>query len=192
MDLLIDHVMFPVYMNNPFLEVVEKIWRGRESGRVSAEPQNAAFKGLYFLSKSFYVEYLSNVKDQPYWANSVYVVVPKEHWGYYKAPALAGEHFLVPRFGCGFTLVSPDYPHLNSRIAGDESYDGLTLLISESLKEELISIAGLRWRLPVSGKIRVQEGLFHSHDMAVIDEGSKLVAPLLQPNPFLREFLFIA
>jgi hypothetical protein len=189
MEIQIDHVMFPVYLNNAFLDVVEEIWAAKKAGKVFAQPQNAAFKGVYLQSKSFYVEYLSNVKDQPYWTNAVYVVVPKKHWAFYKSPALVDQYFLVPKFGCGYALVSPDFPYLNSMTAGSNSYDGLTLLISEALKKEVLSIAGLNWSLPESGKIQVHGSLVHVHDIAVIDEKSKLVAPLLQPNPLLREFL---
>ena len=181
--------MFPIYLNNPFLDIVEKIWTEQRSGKVFNQPQNAAFKGVYLQSKSFYVEYLSNVKDQPYWSNAVYVVVPQKHWGYYDKPALLDEHFLLPKFGCGYTLVSPDFPYLNSLSAREQHYDGLTLLISEALKLELLSIAGLQWRLPDSGKVRVHKNLIHVHDMAVVNEKSQLVAPLLQPNPLLREYL---
>ena len=104
MELAIDHVMFPVYYNNPFLELVEDIWKERKLGKVFTGPQNASFKAVYLRSKGFYVEYLSNTKSEPYWSNAVCVVVPKKHWGYYNAPALLTEHFLTPKFGCGFGL----------------------------------------------------------------------------------------
>ena len=189
MELVVDHVMFPVYYNNPFLDLVEDIWRERKLGRVFSGPQNSSFKGVYLQSKSFYVEYLSNTKSEPYWSNAVYVVVPKKYWGYYTAPALLSEHFLVPKFGCGYSIISPDYPHLTKVIARDESYDGLAVLISKALEKELLQLAGQQWVLPESRKIRVHDSLTHVHDIAVIDEKSRLVAPLLQANPLMRDLL---
>jgi hypothetical protein len=52
----------------------------------------------------------------------------------------------------------------------------------------LLNIGGQKWVLPSNGKIRVHEKLHHVHEIAVINEKSKLVAPLLHPNPLLREF----
>jgi hypothetical protein len=189
MELQLDHVMFPVYFNNQFLNVVEQVWKGQSSGRVVQMPQYPAFKHVLHFSKSFYVEYLSTVQSEPYWSNAVYVVVPKQYWGFYKSPALITEHFLIPQFGLGFQIVSPQFPHLNSVEAKGESYDGFTLLISKALEESLLSIGGQKWVLPSNGKIRVHEKLHHVHEIAVINEKSKIVAPILQPNPVLREFL---
>jgi hypothetical protein len=178
MELQLDHVMFPVYFNNQFLNIVEQVWKDQLSGRVFQMPQYPAFKHVLHFSKSFYVEYLSTVQSEPYWSNAVYVVVPKQYWGFYKSPALVTEHFLIPQFGSGFQIVSPQFPHL----------DGFTLLISKALEESLLNIGGQKWVLPSNGKIRVHEKLHHVHEIAVINEKSKLVAPLLHPNPLLREF----
>jgi hypothetical protein len=188
MELQLDHVMFPVYFNNQFLNIVEQVWKDQSSGRVVQMPQYPAFKHVLHFSKSFYVEYLSTVQSEPYWSNAVYVVVPKQYWGFYKSPVLVTEHFLIPQFGSGFQIVSPQFPHLNSVQAKGESYDGFTLLISKALEESLLNIGGQKWVLPSNGKIRVHEKLHHVHEIAVINEKSKLVAPLLQPNPVLREF----
>ena len=160
-------------------------------GRVFSQPPTPSFKSIYFQSKSFYVEYLSNVESQPYWSNAVYVVVPKRFWSHYKNPAFVNEHFLIPFFGCGYQLVSPDYPYPNTTLAKAKNvdYDGFVLLISRALESELLSIGGAQWSLPENGKVRVHEKLLHVHDMAVIDKNSKLVAPILQPNPILREYL---
>jgi hypothetical protein len=188
MELQLDHVMFPVYFNNSFLNIVEQVWKGQSSGRVVQMPQYPAFKHVLHFSKSFYVEYLSTVQSEPYWSNAVYVVVPKQYWSFYKSPALVTEHFLIPEFGSGFQIVSPQFPHLNSVEAKGESYDGFTLLISKALEESLLNIGGQKWVLPSNGKIRVHEKLHHVHEIAVINEKSKIVAPILQPNPVLREF----
>lgn len=188
MELKIDHVMFPIYANNSFLEIIEAEWKERTSGKVYSQPQNDFFKGVYLRAKSFYVEYLSNVESQPYWSNAIYVVVPTKYWSYYKNPAMRTEHFLVPYFGSGFQLVSPDYPNLNEKTSDEETYDGLTILISSALEKELLNIGGQKWILPQSGKIEVHKGLVHPHDIVVINEKSKLVAPLYEANPILRDY----
>jgi hypothetical protein len=189
MELIIDHVMFPVYMNNDYLAVAKEVWESHEAGDVAMAEQGPSFKGLYNRSKSFYVEYLSTVRNEPYWSNAIYLVVPNEHWDYYENPAIRTDHFLIPRFGSGFQLVSPDFPHLNSKLATNVEYDGFTLLISKALETELMNIGGLTWSMPGNGKLRVHEGLHHLHDMAVINEGNKIVAPVLEANPLLREYL---
>lgn len=188
MELIIDHVMFPVYLNNALLERVEPNWKERNAGKVFTQPQNRSFKGLYMSSKSFYVEYLSTVETEPYWSAAIYVIVPNEYWDAYESPALKTDHFLIPSFGSGYQLLSPSFPHLNSEVSKEESYDGLTILISKALEQELLNIGGKKWRLPANGKVRVHEGLHHLHDIAVIDENEKIVAPLLEANPVLREF----
>ncbi len=191
--LVIDHVSFPVYNNNAFLDAVTENWMARSLGTIHQQPQNPAFKAVSLLNPSFYVEVLSNTAQQPYWSNQVYVVVDKALWKQYEKPALVTEHFLVPAFGCGYALVNPAYPHLNTTLPrGSEtgkSTAQIRLLISPTLAQDLSSIAGQSWRLPDNGSVIVHPGLLHAHDMAVIDDKQKLVAPILQPNPLLREFL---
>lgn len=188
-ELVIDHVMFPVYLNNPFLKVVKKSWEKHKVGKVDIGPQNASYKGVFFASKSFYVEHLSNVKSEPYWSNAVYLAVPKKYWSYYKSPALVTKNFLVPYFGCGYQLINPDYKYINSKVSKGVAYDGFTLLISEALRKEIVNVAGQKWSLPSNGKVRVHEKLIRVNEMAVINEKSELIAPLYQSNPILREFL---
>jgi hypothetical protein len=188
-ELVIDHVMFPVYLNNSFLKVVKKSWEKHKVGKVDIGPQNSSYKGVFFGSKSFYVEHLSNVKSQPYWSNAVYLAVPKKYWSYYKNPALVTKNFLVPYFGCGYQLINPDYKYINSKVSKGLSYDGFTLLISEALRKEIVNVAGQKWSLPSNGKVRVHEKLIRVNEMAVINEKSELIAPLYQPNPILRELL---
>lgn len=186
MQLQIDHIMFPVYFNNALLGLVEETWKGKAIGRVFTQAQNAVFKAVYLQSKSFYVEHLSTVESEPYWSNTLYVVAPKEFWSYYTEPALRTEHFLVPRFGCGYALVSLEFPYLHSSLP-EQSYDGLSILISPALEAELKTLAGIAWELP--SNVRVHNGLHHGHDMVVVDGNSKVVAPLYQANPLLREYL---
>ncbi len=188
MELEIDHVMMPVYFNNALLEHVEQTWKDKQSGKVFTQPQNDFFKGVYLQSKSFYVEYLSTVDTQPYWSSAVFFVVPEKYWDHYENPAIRNDYFLVPYFGSGYQLVSPDFPHLNRINAAQESYDGLQILISAALEKEILTIGGQQWTLPANGKLTVHEGLAHRHDIVVIDEHSKLVAPILEANPILRDF----
>jgi len=188
MELTIDHVMIPVYLNDTLLEFVEHNWANRKLGKVFSEPPGNSFRGLYLKSKSFYVEYLSTVETEPYWSSAIYLVVPNEYWDAYKKPAMRNDHFLIPSFGSGYQLVSPTFPHLNTIVSKDESYDGLTILISKALEQELLTIGGKQWVLPKNGKIRVHEELHHLHDIAVIDERNKIVAPLFEANPVLRGF----
>jgi len=188
MELEIDHVMIPVYFNNDLLEFIEHDWKKRKSGKVFTQPQNDNFKGVYLPSKNFYVEYLSSVETEPYWSSAIFLVVPNKYWDFYKEPAIRSEFFLIPSFGSGYQLVSPSFPYLNSIVSKEESYDGLTILISKALERHLLSIGGQRWTLPKNGKIRVHEGLHHLHDIAVIDEHNKIVAPLFEANPVLREY----
>jgi hypothetical protein len=92
----------------------------------------------------------------------------------------------MPRFGCGYSLVSPEFPHLHSSLP-EQNYDGLSILISSALEAELKTLAGRAWSLPPN--VRVHDGLHHAHDMVVVDGESKVVAPLHQANPLLREYL---
>ncbi len=186
MQLQVDHIMFPVYFNNAFLAFVEENWKLKGVGRVFSEPQNDAFKGVYLQGRSFYVEYLSTVESEPYWSNALCVVVPRELWRYYAKPDLQSEHFLVPKFGCGFSLVSPESPHLHTSLP-EQTYDGLSIRISATLESELKTLAGQSWTLPP--QVRVHGGLHHAHDMLVLDAQSRVVAPLYQANPLLREHL---
>lgn len=189
LELVLDHVMLPVYFNNAFVDMMEGVWRERQVGKVQTGEQNANFKAVYYVSKSFYVEYLSTVQSQPYWSNAIYLVVPKKYWSYYKNPALVNEHFLIPEFGSGYQLVSPDFPHLNRKVAKDVEYDGLTVLISKALEQKILNIGGVKWKLPATGTIKVHDKLHHVHEIGVIDDKQKLVAPLFEANPVLREFL---
>ena len=54
MELVIDHVMFPTYVSDEFLDLAEENWKARGVGRVFSQPPNQSFKAIYFQSKSFY------------------------------------------------------------------------------------------------------------------------------------------
>lgn len=186
MELKIDHVMFPVYFNDAMLEHVEAEWDYYGKGKVFKQPSNGTYTGVYIAGKSFYVEYLSSVDTEPYWSTALYVVMPTEYWDAYEEPVMRNDHFLIPWFGSGYQLISPEYPHTHDKTSKDQEYDGMTILISKALEQELLNIGGKKWTLPKH--VRVHDGLYHMHDIAVINENSKLVAPLFEANPVLRDF----
>ena len=180
MELVVDHIMFPVYNNLGFLDEVEQCWKKHHTGVVMMGPPGPQYKGVYYSSKSFYVEHLSTVKGEPYWSNTIYFVVDKKHWEFYENPDMVDENWLKPRIRGGFALLSPDHPGLQSKHFSGITYDGFTILISKTLEEELREICGLTWKLPAN--MAIDEKLLHSFDMAVVNENDTLVAPLYQHN----------
>ncbi len=185
MQLTIDHVMFPVNLGDQLLDEVAWTWRDRGYGKVFREAERKEFLPLYCQSTQFYVEYLSNRSTFSYWSNAGFVVVPKELWGFYKEPAHVSEHFLIPYFGSGYQLVSPEFPNLNSKLTGGTD-EGFTLLVSPSLHDALANIAGQDWTMP--NHVKPNGELKHMHDMAVLDKKDRLVAPLYQANPALKGY----
>ncbi|MET1410863.1 hypothetical protein ABVF61_01255 [Roseibium sp. HPY-6] len=185
MLLTIDHVMFPVYLGDQLLDEVEWTWKDRGYGNVFREAERREFLPLYCQSSRFYVEYLSNRSTFSYWSNAVFVVVPKVFWDYYKEPAHVSEHFLIPYFGSGYQLVSPEFPHLNSKLEG-RSDEEFKLLVSPDLFKVLSNVAGQKWSMP--DFVSPHSDLKHMHDVAVLDSEDRLVAPLYQANPALRGY----
>lgn len=177
--------MFPVYMGGDFLAAARTVWEAFGTGDVFDRPPNRSFTGLYYQSRDFYVEYAATQVTEPYWSNAIYLVMDPKHWDHYASPALRTDHFLIPAFGSGYQLVSPDFPHLNARIA-KTGYRGLKTLISPALAAQILSIGGQDWSLPDT--LEVHDGLHHLHDIVVINEDRKIVAPILRENPILREF----
>ena len=76
-ELVLDHVMFPTYMSDDFIDLVEEIWTARKLGKVFTQKPNRSFKPVYARSRSFYVEYLSNVQAEPFWSNAIYLPRPR-------------------------------------------------------------------------------------------------------------------
>ena len=112
MILKIDHVMFPFYNNNKLLNEIKKHYDNL--GYASyIEPPKKTFKGLYLLTKKFYVEHLSTIKGEHNWTNALCIVLDKKYWGYFKNPDIKNEHFLTPKFGCGYFIVDPKSPCVN-------------------------------------------------------------------------------
>lgn len=185
MQLVIDHVMFPVYLGDSLLGEVEWTWKDRGYKRVFREAARPEFLPLYCQSKQFYVEYLSNRSTFSYWSNAVFVVVPKTLWGNFKDPAHISEHFLIPYFGSGYQLVSPQLPNLNRNLGSDVD-EGFRLLVSSTLYKVLQNVAGQSWTMP--DYVVVHEDMKHMHDIAVLDGKDRLVAPLYEANPALRGY----
>lgn len=187
MELLLDHVMFVTYHNNTLLEEVHESWKKHQTGKTHIAPQQTDYRGVYYQSKSFYVEQLSTISGEYYWSNCVYVVLPQKYWGFYDKPAMVTRDMLIPSYGCGYQIVSPDFPTLNAKISKDVTYDGFTILVSPTLEASLKTMAGQKWKLP-AGKIKVHEKLLHPYDIAVVNEKNKLIGPLFQSNFALKEY----
>jgi|AntAceMinimDraft_17_1070374.scaffolds.fasta_scaffold07273_3 hypothetical protein len=178
-ELVVDHIMFPVYNNDAFLDEVKEIWETKGVGEIKRDDYEA-YSGVFFKTKKFYVEYLSTNKGDGWWRNRICVVVDKQHWDYYKEPFLKDEFFLTPEITSGFFLVSPEYNSTNTKINKDIDYKGFTIYISEALKEKLENICDLKWKLP--DYIKTNKNLIHETDIVVVDGKGEYVAPFLQCN----------
>ena len=179
-ELIVDHIMFPVYNNDPFLDEMQEIWETKNIGEVERADYDA-YSAVFFKSKEFYVEYLSTNKGDGWWRNKVYIVVDKKFWDYYESPFIKDDFFLVPERTSGYALISPEYNALSSKVNQHIEYEGFTILISEELKSILLNICGLKWELPPF--IKTNKNLIHETDMVVIDEEGEYIAPFLECNP---------
>jgi hypothetical protein len=101
----IDHVMFPIYNNNNFLNEVANEYKKNKKYMYLIGKQQPSYKGIYLHSKNFYIEHLSTVKGEYYWSNSLAILLDKKYWSYYKKPDSISEHFMTPKFGCGYFLL---------------------------------------------------------------------------------------
>jgi len=54
----IDHVMFPVYNNNNFLDEVANEYKTNKKYIYSIGKQQQSYKGIYLYSKNFYIEHI--------------------------------------------------------------------------------------------------------------------------------------
>ena len=98
----VDHVMFPVYNNNKFLEEVANEYKTNEKYIYSIGKQQQSYKGIYLYSKNFYIEHLSTIKGEYYWSNSIAIILDKKYWSYYKNPVILDDNFMRPTFGSGY------------------------------------------------------------------------------------------
>lgn len=185
-QLIIDHIMFPVYNNDSFLDEIKIIWEEKGFGKVTREDYEQ-YSGVYLSTKNFYVEYLSTNKGDGWWRNKICIVLDKKYWDFYETPMLRDEHFLVPNYFSGYFIVSPDYPKLNSKDSSDIDFDGLTIYISEKLAEKLKCAAGKNWTLP--SFVKIHKELVHENDIVVVENGKEeYIAPYLQSNiPWIFE-----
>ena len=127
----IDHIMFPVYNNNDFLDEVALEYNKNKNYVYDIGEQTSMYKGIYLYSKNFYIEHLSTIKGQYYWSNSLAILLDKKYWSYYKNPDLIDENFMTPKFGCGYFFVNPKYKHINKNIS-KSTYDNFTIYISKN------------------------------------------------------------
>ncbi len=107
-ELIVDHIMFPVYNNDTFLDEMKEIWDAKNVGEIKRDDYDA-YSGVFFQTKSFYVEYLSTNKGDGWWKNRICIVMDKKYWDYYQEPFIKDDFFLTPEITSGFFLVSPEY-----------------------------------------------------------------------------------
>jgi len=174
----IDHVMFPIYNNNKFLNEVASEYSKNKEYKYSIGPQEHSYKGIYLYSKNFYVEHLSTVKSEYYWSNSLAIILDKKYWSYYKNPVIINDNFMTPKFGCGYFFVNPEYKFTNKKKL-KSSYDNFTIYISKKLKKELTKIAGLKWLLPYY--LKSNSKLCQPYDI-IVKDNNKIIGPLFQTN----------
>lgn len=177
--LIVDHIMFPVYNNDAFLDEIKEIWTEKKVGEIERADYDA-YSAVFFKTRNFYVEYLSTNKGDGWWVNRICVEVDTTYWDYYKNPFSKDGNFLIPEIDSGFFLVSPHYDSVNSKINTDINYSGFTIYISEILKDKLINVCGLKWELP--DYIRTNKNLIYERDIVVVDEDGEYIAPYLQCN----------
>lgn len=181
-DLIIDHVMFPVYHNLTFLQDVKKYWDKLKGGSLYSKKMSDR---IFILRKHFYIEHISVSNKLPhseqYWSNSICVEMDTKYWKYYKNPLIKDDNFLTPYAGCGYFLINPNsiYSHKNNKQTLS-NIDGSTILISKKLKKTLKNLCGNKWNIP--NFIKTDVHLLHNYDIVVIDKNKKLIAPYLQSN----------
>jgi len=176
--LKIDHVMFPVYNNNNFLEEVANEYKKNDKYVYNIGNQEKLYKGIYLYGKSFYVEHLSTIKGETYWSNSLAIILDKKYWSYYKNPDMIDDNFMIPKFGCGYFFVNPNYPYTNDK-KNKSDYDNFIIYISNELEYELKNIGGISWTLPKY--IKVDNNLKHKYDIVVKDD-DVIIGSLFQSN----------
>lgn len=176
--LVIDHVMFPIYNNNDLLTEIEAEWKKNNNYLVTIGEQNQLFKGIYLDSKNFYIEQLSTTKGNAYWSNAIAIVLDKKYWDYVDKPDEISEHFMTPKYGCGYFIVDPNYQFTHQKI-NKSDYDNFTIHVSKELAEALTNLAGMQWVLPEY--IKVSDVLCQAYDIIVTDN-NKHIAPLFQAN----------
>ena len=174
----IDHCMFPFYNNNKILSEISRHYD--RMGYVShIENQKSRFKGIYLYTKKYYIEHLSTIKGEYNWTNALCVVLDKKYWKYYDNPDMVNEHFLIPKYGCGYFIVDPKSPYTNWRKTPvNERYD-FTVFISKKLEKELINLGGCKWILP--SYIQSTRKLCQPYDIIIMDD-TDVIAPLFQSN----------
>lgn len=174
----VDHVMFPVYNNNNFLDEVANEYKKNKKYIYSIGKQEPSYKGIYLYSKNFYIEHLSTIKGEYYWSNSIAIILDKKYWSYYKNPVILDDNFMRPTFGSGYFFVNPEYKFTNKKNL-KSNYDNFTIYISKNLKKELTNIAGLKWKLPKY--IKTNDKLCQQYDI-IIKDRDVVIGPLFQTN----------
>ena len=177
----IDHCMFPFYNNIKILSEINKYYDKRNYTS-NIEKQTSLYRGTYLYTKKYYIEHLSTIKGQYNWTNSLCIVLDKKYWKYYKNPDSVNEHFLRPKFGCGYFLVDPKSPYTNWRKnlkVNKINKNNFTILISKKLEKELMNLGGCKWKIP--NYIKTDKRLCHFYDIVIMNN-TEIIAPLFQSN----------
>ena len=101
--------MFPVYNNDPFLDEMKEIWEAKKVGKIDRQIDRddyEAYSGVFFNTKSFYVEYLSTNQGDGLWRNRICIVLDKKYWDYYEEPFIRDDFFLTPENGKPYLMVT--------------------------------------------------------------------------------------
>ena len=133
-------------------------------------------------TKKFYIEHLSTIKGEHNWTNALCIILDKKYWNNFKNPDIIDDHFLTPKFGCGYFLVDPKSPYINWKKQtpkNEFNINDLTILISKKLEKNLKNLAGCKWELP--NYIQSDKRLCQLYDILIIDN-NKIIAPLFHSN----------
>jgi hypothetical protein len=183
MNIIIDHVMFPIYNNNNFLLEVAKEYK-KEKIKFNVGKQNKLYKGIYLFCGDFYIEHLSTTKHNYYWTNALCIQCDKKYWKYYKNPDSQSEDFMTPKFGCGFFLVSPTSDYVKWRQRNRISCGNMIIYVSKKLYDSVKNLCGLMWNIPKY--VKVHKLLLQPYDIVVMDKLNR-IAPLFQTNSQIIE-----
>lgn len=177
----IDHCMFPFYNNNKILSEISKHYK-QQNYTSYIEKQKPLFKGIYLYTKRYYIEHLSTIKGEYNWTNALCIELDKKYWKYWKSPDIINEHFLTPKYGCGYFFVDPKSPYTKWRKTlkpNKINKHNFTIFISKKLEKELINLGGYKWKLP--NYIKTNKKLCQPYDIVIMDN-NEIVAPLFQSN----------
>ena len=95
---------------------------------------------------------------------------------------MKNEHFLTPKFGCGYFIVDPKSPYvknLKTKYSKKLNRENLNIIISKKLENKLKHLAGHEWELP--NYIKTDKRLCQLYDI-LITANNIVIAPLFHSN----------